>query len=253
MHLFSPVFAQRSSAPTVGGVSATISTAIGIGVCCACCCTYLRRRNPKYSRPVTHANRTPRPTPHTSTVIRDQNCQVCVATPSRGIAPPYASTAGRPVVPIYTPVAPQYKLSGYSAAEAPPPYSSLPPPYHAVQSELVQHSQVHNLVESEAEAQAEPVLHAASDSEVHRPQNEVEAQPVLCATSNSEPHNVVESVGEEQTNHTTSFLETPYAENQELQPTSTPRPGMETQAVQIDFQVDSDDEESSVVANPYTG
>ena len=237
-----------------------------------------------------HDNRNPLPTPqrsHTSTVIYDQNCQVGVVTPSRGTtvsyAPPYASTAGRPLVPIYTPVAPQYKLSGYSAAEAPPPYSSLFPPYNAVQSELVQHTQVHNEVESVTVAQAEPRLHAASDSEVH---NEVEsgtiaqAEPLLHIASDSEVRSEVESgaVGQrevtepvhagsdsevcneeenvdevqvEPTICAAPSIETPYTDNQELEPTSTPRPGMEIQVERIDFQVDSD-EEFSVVANPDT-
>ena len=329
--------------------------------CCALCCRFLEDRTRWYSRHVSHDNRPRNPLPapqrsHTSTVIDDQNCQVGVVTPSRGTtvsyAPPYASTAGRPLVPIYTPVAPQYKLSGYNAAEAPPPYSSLPPPYHAVQSELVQHIRVHNEVESGAVVQAEPRLHAAevqnevesgtiaqteprlhaaSDSEVQNEvesgtvvqtesrlhaasdsevQNEVQsgtvaqAEPRLHAASDSEVHNEVESgtvaqveplihtasssevrsevesgaVGQrevtepvhagsdsevcneeenvdqiqvEPTIYAAPSIETPYADNQELEPTSTPRPGMEIQVERIDFQVDSD-EEFSVVANPDT-
>ena len=355
------VFAQvpASFGSAVGGLGGTFATLVCLICCCVWCCCYFRESDRRYSRHVSHHNRNPLPTSqrlHTSTVIYDQNCQVGVVTPSRGntvsYAPPYAYTSGRP---LYTPVAPQYKLSGYSAAEAPPPYSSLFPPYNAVQSELMQHIRVHNEVESGAVVQAEPRLHAASDSEV---QNEVEsgavaqAEPLLHTASNSEVHNEVESgavaqaepllhtasdsevqneveggavaqaeprlyaasdsevhnefeiesgaayvtqaepllhtasdnevesgtavqrevieslhatsdsevrneeenvdeVQAEPTIHAAPSIETPNAENQELQPTSTPRPGMEMQVERIDFQVDSD-EESSVVSNPYT-
>ena len=52
--------------------------------------------------------------------------------------PPYASTFACPQIPINRPLALQYECSGYNTA-APPPHSSLPPPYTALQS---QHSQV---------------------------------------------------------------------------------------------------------------
>ena len=313
------MFAQSPQIPlltVVGVVLGPIASLCCLMITCCCCilcCRFIEDRARWYSRHVSHDNRPRNPLPapqrsHTSTVIDDQNCQVGVVTPSRGTtvsyAPPYASTAGRPLVPIYTPVAPQYKLSGYNAAEAPPPYSSLPPPYHAVQSELVQHIQVHNEVESGAVVQAEPRLHAAevqnevesgtiaqteprlhaaSDSEV---QNEVESgtvaqvEPLIHTASSSEVRSEVESgaVGQrevtepvhagsdsevcneeenvdevqvEPTICAAPSIETPYTDNQELEPTSTPRPGMEIQVERIDFQVDSD-EEFSVVANPDT-
>ena len=118
---------------------------------------------------------------------------MCGDSLKRNYGIPYAYTSSHPLVPIYTPA--HYKLSGYSVVEAPPPYSSLFHPYNAAQSELVQHSQVHNEVESGAVVQAEPRLHAASDSEV---QNEVEsgavaqAEPLLRAASDSEVQNEVE-------------------------------------------------------------
>ena len=132
------MFSQDTFVALVGGVSVIGTFGLCYLICCCLlCCCFIGDRAQWYSRHVSHDNRprNPLPTPqrsHTSTVIHDQNCQVGVVTPSRGTtvsyAPPYASTAGRPLVPIYTPVAPQYKLSGYNAAEAPPPYSSLFPP-----------------------------------------------------------------------------------------------------------------------------
>ena len=90
-----------------------------------------------------------------------------------------------------------YELSEYNAV-APPSYSSLPP-----------RCGVHNAAETGAKVQAQLLLQAASDSEVHNAVDsiaEVKVQPTIYAAPSTE---------------------TPYTENQELQPTSTPRPETE--------------------------
>ena len=74
---------------------------------------------------------------------------------------------------------------------------------------------------------------------------------VIESLHDSEVRNEEDEVQAELTIYAAPSIETPSAENQELQPTSTPRPGMEIQVERIDFQVDSD-EESSLVANPDT-
>ena len=201
-----------------------ISTTVLIVICISCCsvyCRYLWKSDTtsSYSRVVTHANTNPSPTlrrSHTSRVIHDQSNREGVVIPSTGnaasYAVPYASTSGIgcPLVPTYVPAA-HYELSEYNA-EAPPPYSRFPPPCG-----------VHNAAESGAEVQAQLLLHTASN--------------------NGEFHNVVDSVAEVKavpTIYSAPYSETPCAENQELQPTSSPRPETETQIQNTRFQDHSD-------------
>ena len=132
------MFAQTLStpSPTLSVIIIPFPTVLCCSICIACCWYNCRTTDTRYSRFTNQASTNPTLQQYTPRVIYDvnQSSQKGVVTPSRGntssCAPPHAATPGRPLIPQGIPViAPQREISEYNA-EAPPPYSSLPPPYN---------------------------------------------------------------------------------------------------------------------------
>ena len=166
------MFAQRTTTSDVS-VPAAISSIFSILLCfCFYACLgwwYCRNQHAaQRRRPVIYVNSNPRSQ-------RSQTANT-VTVSGGNTVPPYAPTFGLPQqVPINQPLA---RLTGYSV-DAPPPYSSLPPPYIVQQSaELVQQSEVHDQDQVEIRAQIQTQPHVVS--------NESEAQRL--ETSDSQDH-----------------------------------------------------------------